>query len=1823
MKRRITSIFLILTMLLSFISFADVSGTDKTVPKVYAYDFYFKDENSNILNVNASGDITAEVYAYLTDKELTSLDATLSVFVYYNNSIIDAKYADITLTKTPQFIITPAVTVPSDKVDNCLIKAYLTTKDFGTLLAPVAVLGSSTSMVEKITIGEYEIIPEDGIYEYNITRCFKSEELTPKLRAYTTDLSTVKEISSVDDNGVIKYTLKTTSCDTLKTEEYKINVTPLLADDTSLAGIEINGKTIKDFSPSKKEYTLAVIDGKLPSVTAFSFNSDAEIIVTDATTLPGTTTVKVSFENSQETYKINFIKPQEATLTADSPYPYLYFSGEKYGFASRNWFSAKRSSENMAQDSNYITYAEFPTSELGDIKLVGQAELSGKVDRYTLYEFYNTSYDTVSKDCTYDEFKNGSAKLLKSVQLSTDIVKDGVLTVEFDTSLMDIKSDGKIKIALVDGKSDGTIARFADKEAQTPVYLKIKYIPKNLSELSDGGFDNSLIEKPAKDGIVKGNASVTAKTEWTDANGITLSKITLDAFFPSECENKEVLVKVVKPNVNETDNKTLVDKYAYIYNTKTDSKGELKESFNLSSDAGLHTIVLSCNGYEKSINTKVLIPSADKMNELINGLKNGNYDNESLALFISSNIDGLSLSDSLYSKFSEITKKKVAQYIIDNIESYTVGGISEVLENGSVLLGINENETDDTVLKILETDEIADLILTNENHSDYINCNKNELISMLKSGTYNNFNDISDAVYENLFIIKLKECLDGDGITSVINSYRNYMSQNCYMKYNGMFEEDREVVNGKIFEKLSLIDSILTLEEVILLNLPEKLSVIEPAKTVHTYGFNFKNESNTSINEVGTSSKIKAEVYAELSDPKGNDIPALFTVMAYKNGKLISSNTKEYLITKDAKSISTDYINISEDGLTINAILTTSDMSNALSTVATLGSDNASIDEIYIGNYKLPLKENEYEYSLTRYFDENEAVKVRAYAKDFSAKIEITESDVEGIKTYTIKSVSSDNTKTEEYKINLNAINVTSTSLTGIEINDKAIENFSSTVKDYYVGIKGTVVPEINVYKFNSKAEILITDAVKIPGTTVIKVSNGEKTDTYNVHFLEVKNTYLNYLDFTCRTGNSSSNKESTIRATSEPLSGGGSKVLYFLFDLSELGNIAIKEYGISGVVDSNIKLYFYNSTYSSISEVNMSSEGNFKEINEGLVSYLGEHKYSKGENTVVNLDLANLKIKDNKIMIMIRKKYGDTNAEDYAQLYEGQLKLSFVEKPSANTVISEVSDKGFDISLLDKGELTYQASEGAEFKVDKKWTGENSKLKLSFNASFPKECANKNVYIKAVRPEVNESSQLSNFEKYAYINIFTLDKDGKLSEDIFFDEASGNYKFVLSCGNYETSLEREVYIPQKDKMATLLSNLSVGAYTNDTLYQYILDNKSDLALDNSNLLNVTVASAKTVCQYIIDNIEAYTVDAFNKALSEGLVIKGINSLESNQVVEKLLLEDSIYEKLIKDKNYPDYENLTDKTLIINNIKSQGFTNITDVKNAFYQNLLVVKAKSISSHLSLQSILNSYSDYIDVTIFGSYSGLTEDERSTVDKNVTLNLNQIYNITNLETRLKGEIDALNTPPLVPPVIITPTVGGGGGGLGTVTTPTPVIDAPKDMGFSDVPKDFWGYSYIKSLYDKQIISGKSETEFCPNDFVTRAEFTKMLVVALGMTGDSNNAVFYDISNDKWYYSYVNIGVANGIIKGMSEGYFEPDLNISRQDASVMINRILKLVKDTEEMFNDDSLIADYAKDSVYALKENGIINGYENSFNPVNNLTRAEAAVLISNILNITD
>ena len=166
------------------------------------------------------------------------------------------------------------------------------------------------------------------------------------------------------------------------------------------------------------------------------------------------------------------------------------------------------------------------------------------------------------------------------------------------------------------------------------------------------------------------------------------------------------------------------------------------------------------------------------------------------------------------------------------------------------------------------------------------------------------------------------------------------------------------------------------------------------------------------------------------------------------------------------------------------------------------------------------------------------------------------------------------------------------------------------------------------------------------------------------------------------------------------------------------------------------------------------------------------------------------------------------------------------------------------------------------------------------------------------------------------------------------------------------------------------------------------------------------------------------------------------------------------------------------------------------------------------------------------------------------------------------------------------------------------------------------DFWAYNYIKTLKEKNIVSGDERGYFNPQNNISRQEFVKMLISALDISLESDAQItFTDISADDWSYQYIRKAVEMGIVSGVSDTFFDKTSNITREDMAVMCARALKAVneninEDASAAFTDASTISPYALSSVAAIQEKGIINGYEDgSFGPKNNATRSEAARII--------
>ncbi|MHA6529444.1 pullulanase [Paenibacillus sp. BAC0078] len=179
---------------------------------------------------------------------------------------------------------------------------------------------------------------------------------------------------------------------------------------------------------------------------------------------------------------------------------------------------------------------------------------------------------------------------------------------------------------------------------------------------------------------------------------------------------------------------------------------------------------------------------------------------------------------------------------------------------------------------------------------------------------------------------------------------------------------------------------------------------------------------------------------------------------------------------------------------------------------------------------------------------------------------------------------------------------------------------------------------------------------------------------------------------------------------------------------------------------------------------------------------------------------------------------------------------------------------------------------------------------------------------------------------------------------------------------------------------------------------------------------------------------------------------------------------------------------------------------------------------------------------------------------------------------------------------------------------------------NKSFKDVPAAYWAAPAIKSLSAKQIVTGVTVSEFKPKNNVTRAEFTALLVRALGLKAEGQ-AAFTDVKPDAWYSSYVAAAVSQGIAAGRSKDLFAPDAVISREEMAVMVIRALE-VKQGKKLdlangsvrFGDASNISSWAASYVSAAAELGLLQGRtDNQFAPKAWMTRAESAQVIYKLL----
>lgn len=171
-----------------------------------------------------------------------------------------------------------------------------------------------------------------------------------------------------------------------------------------------------------------------------------------------------------------------------------------------------------------------------------------------------------------------------------------------------------------------------------------------------------------------------------------------------------------------------------------------------------------------------------------------------------------------------------------------------------------------------------------------------------------------------------------------------------------------------------------------------------------------------------------------------------------------------------------------------------------------------------------------------------------------------------------------------------------------------------------------------------------------------------------------------------------------------------------------------------------------------------------------------------------------------------------------------------------------------------------------------------------------------------------------------------------------------------------------------------------------------------------------------------------------------------------------------------------------------------------------------------------------------------------------------------------------------------------------------------EADEGQKKKETPKTQIHYSYV---------NGYPTGEFRPDSEITRAEIASIFEgLLVGQTFyDKNEIHFHDVNPEDWYYRSVTFMTKQGYMSGYPEGYFEPNMPITRAELVTVLSRYTNITQKDGGVVQFSDIDPDHwAYSDLLRASEFGWLKGYaDNQFRPNASITRAEAVTLINRVL----
>ncbi len=587
------------------------------------------------------------------------------------------------------------------------------------------------------------------------------------------------------------------------------------------------------------------------------------------------------------------------------------------------------------------------------------------------------------------------------------------------------------------------------------------------------------------------------------------------------------------------------------------------------------------------------------------------------------------------------------------------------------------------------------------------------------------------------------------------------------------------------------------------------------------------------------------------------------------------------------------------------------------------------------------------------------------------------------------------------------------------------------------------------------------------------------------------------------------------------------------------------------------------------------------------------------------------------------------------------------------NIILSKISSKvingdtvlSFTKRILDDENIDYDNQNGYLASIngleqfDK---GAKSGWMFSVNNKFPGIGAD------------NVNLHTGDYIKWLYTSDLGIDVgNGKyevpeeIKYDLFSDESSSEKELSRAIENLQDSLNSKIKGANTEKEKNSVINEA------NKIYESILTIPSEKRTEqlSKDIIDNSIKTIENILNMIDEGNSSGVKEGIDDILKQnmGLILYLVDGIKEADIVDKYI--ENVFKMNDEIQNKSDGKNITNKSKmkilefdvpqglnesnefsmplsLLEKAREAGIDHISIKNDITVFNITpnIIKSNEKGNKLSLSSSFvdkNTLSDEEnkllskDSVLISLKAKLGEDELTNFNDTIEVSIKYDGNVKNND---EVTVFLLKSDGSIEPV----------GGVYDEKTKTikfltnhfsNYFVKSESKTFSDVITH-WASNEINTMASKGIITGKSEELFVPDENITRAEFSVLISRMLKLKSNIDKLDFNDISDDDWYYDDIVSAFENNIINGRSETEFDPSSSISRQETAKIISNILLknnyIQNDMSgiNIFIDKDEISDWAKDDVALVVREEIFGGVSNnSFGPLENLTRAQAATII--------